>query len=92
MKPKKPRFLATLLGDTYPDGTYGLFRAAAQGTGDAGNTEADPGTGLFSDPSGHFQGSLTADGSIAFQGCRLDAEEASFGIVGIGYRAAIVIS
>ena len=89
---KKPSFVATLLGDTYPDGPYGLLWAAAQGTGDAGNTEADPGTGSFSDPSGHLQGSLTADGSVAFQGCRLDTEEAYFGIVGIGYRAAIVIS
>lgn len=92
VKPEEPSFVASLLGDTYPDGPYGLVRAATQGTGDAGNTEADAGSGSLSDPSGHFQSSLPADGAIAFQGGRLDVEEAYFGIVGISYQAAMVIS
>jgi hypothetical protein len=92
VKLKKPSFVAALLSDTDPDGPHGFFRTAAQGTSDTGNAQTNTSRGPFSDPSGHFQRSLTADGSITFQGGRLDAEEADFGIVGIGYRAAIVIS
>ena len=42
MKPKRSSFLAAFLGDAYPDGAYGFFRAAAQRPGDTGNAEAIP--------------------------------------------------